>query len=179
MRAGGAVLAVSRASGLYRSADGVTAMTAMTIESAAAGVTASCLTELEGELWLCADNFGLDRMGLGRSADGLSWTRVMTLLDLLGPVGCPAGTIQRGQCERGSWCFYDDAYDLPSEEIDCTATAVDAGTIVNPDPGGCCGVHHGGGPTSLIAAAGVAAVLLLRRRRLSSAGSSRDRRRPR
>ena len=115
VRDGGDVLAISRASGLYRSPDGVAAMS---VQSGATGVTASCLTQLEDELWVCADNFGLDRMGLGRSPDALTWTRVMTLLDLLGPVACPAGTLQRDQCERGTWCFYVDLYDLPSDEVD-------------------------------------------------------------
>jgi hypothetical protein len=129
VRANGYVVAATRSNGLYASIDGNGPMGLLPGRT----LTVSCLTELSGgELWVCADNFGSDRMGIGRSTDAETWTKVMTMLDLAGPIDCPAGTVQKDECNQGAWCLYKDLYSIPSEEVSCVSP--DAG--VGGDGGG-------------------------------------------
>jgi hypothetical protein len=139
-RASGPAVATTRRNGIYGSLDGMGPLTLLPGRT----LTATCLTELsDGQLWVCADNFGVDRMGLGTSSDAEAWTTVMTMLDLAGPIDCPAGTVQRDDCNRGAWCFYKDLYRIPSEEVRCLAP--DAGTAGGGmDPSPCMGCASGG-----------------------------------
>jgi len=136
-RVNGPAVASTRRSGIFGSLDGMGPLTLLPGRM----LTATCLHELsDGQLWVCADNFGADRMGLGRSSDAEAWTAVMTMLDLAGPIDCAPGTIQRDDCNRSAWCFYKDLYRIPSEEVSCLAP--DAGTggdDPRPPPCGCSG----------------------------------------
>ncbi|HUQ07739.1 MAG TPA: sialidase family protein [Kofleriaceae bacterium] len=143
-RASGPVVAATRHNGLHGSLDGAGALALLPGRT----FTATCLQELrDGQLWLCADNFGADRMGLGRSSDAEAWTPVMTMLDLAGPIPCAAGTVQADDCNRGAWCFYKDLYSIPSDEVSCVAP--DAGIGGDDPPPGCIDCSSGGkGATS-------------------------------
>lgn len=138
-RASGPVVAATRRNGFYGSPDGMGALTLLPGPQ----LTATCLHELsDGQLWVCADNFGTDRMGVGRSADAQTWTPLMTMLDLAGPIDCAPGTIQRDECNRGAWCYYKDLYGIPSEEVSCLAP--DAGMGGSDPPPGCIDCASGG-----------------------------------
>jgi uncharacterized protein (TIGR03382 family) len=158
VRGDGSAQVATRVGGMYAAPDAQRALAPTDGQR----LTVSCLAELPGgELWVCADNFGTERMGLGRSSDGLSWTKVMTMLELAGPVACAAGTIQRDQCERGTWCFYKDSYALESEAVDCLPT--DAPGLVTDEPT-CLGCGTGATPSGALPWL-AAALLLLRPRR--------------
>jgi hypothetical protein len=130
--ASGAVLAVTKGNGIYRSSDGTSPLTLVP----GSMPQATCLHALaDGQLWICADNFNADDMGLGRSTDGEAWTPVMTMLDIAGPIPCPAGTIQADDCNRGQWCSLKGRYSIPSEEVSCLAP--DAGIGGAEPPPGC------------------------------------------
>lgn len=156
VRGDGSALVSTQQSGLFRSPGGVADFVAI-----GGGVhKATCLTELgDHQLYLCADNFTPDFMGLGRSSDGATWTKIMTMTDLAGPVACPAGTVQRDECEQGAWCFYQRTYGLSPTAVDCDTDP----PVPPPDDPRVCGCGAAGAPTGLGAALLVA--LGLRRRR--------------
>lgn len=157
IRGDGSVVVARQVGGRYRAPDASTPLAPLGGQQ----LKTSCLTELPGgELWVCADNFGNERMGLGRSSDGVSWTKIMTMLELAGPVACAAGTIQRDQCERGTWCFYKDSYALESDAVECLAT--DAPALITDEPT-CLGCGTGATPSGALP--WLAAAVLLRRRR--------------
>jgi hypothetical protein len=138
-RGNGPVVAATRRNGLYGSLDGNGTLALLPGRT----YTATCLHELrDGMMWICADNFGVDRMGLGRSPDAEGWTTVMTMLDLAGPIPCAPGTIQHDDCNRGAWCFYKDSYRIPSEEVSCLAPDAGMGGGEDPPPG-CLGCASG------------------------------------
>lgn len=155
VRRTGAVLAVTKGNGIFRSADATSPLALVP------GIMpqATCLHELgDGQLWICADNFNADVMGLGRSADGDSWTTVMTMLDIAGPIPCAPGTIQADDCDRGQWCSLKGRYSIPSEEVSCLAP--DAGIGGGDPPPSCIDCASGGKgatPTWILVLAALAA----------------------
>lgn len=164
VRASGHVLLSTLNRGVHRSTDRGATFTAI----AGSPFKATCLVELpDAQLYICADNFTPDFMGLGRSTDASTWTRVMTMTDLLGPLACPAGTIQKDDCETNTWCFFKRMYGITTEEIACTTDLPDAGTTPPSDPEPCC---SGGPATPSLLLVPVIAFLLRRRARPRSAG---------
>jgi hypothetical protein len=56
----------------------------------------------DGALFACGANWEPDMFALGRSTDGMSWTKVTRFSDLAGPLECPQGT-QQSQCAELVW----------------------------------------------------------------------------
>jgi hypothetical protein len=87
----------------------------------------------DGDLFACGANWEPDMFALGRSSDGMSWTKVMRFSELAGPLDCPAGTLQ-DECESLVW---------PSlcVQLGICAAGADAGPDGGSgpnEPGGCC-----------------------------------------
>lgn len=159
IRGDGSVRVATRVGGIHAAPDAQTALAPVDGQR----LTISCLAELPGgELWVCADNFQNERMGLGRSSDGVTWTTIMTMVDLAGPIACAAGTIQRDQCERTTWCAYKDNFALESDAVECLAT--DAPALLTDEPT-CLGCGAGATPSGALPWLGALLVLLRRRRR--------------
>ncbi|MBP9206162.1 MAG: hypothetical protein KBG28_19475 [Kofleriaceae bacterium] len=162
-RAGGEVLVATRGTGWHRSTN-----RGQTFTAGPAGPPAQCLSELStGELWVCSNNYPDDFMAIGKGTDGVSWTRVMQLEDLLGPVRCEDGTVQKDECEDQLWCGLDRQLGIAGTEIDCVTP--DAGGPAPPDARGpapkdptCCGAGTTPGGVGLLV---TAVALVLGRRR--------------
>lgn len=158
VRADGTVLVGTPGRGMWRSTDGGATFAAV----AGQRFKVTCVTELDdGALYQCADSLGPDGMGLGRSTDATTWTTVMTMRGLAGPLACPVGTLQRDECAGGSWCFYKIKYGLAGDDTTCAVG--DAGPPM-PTPEDDCGCGAAGGPSSALFA-GLLALWLWRRPR--------------
>jgi hypothetical protein len=63
-----------------------------------------CLAERsDGALFACGANWDPDNFALGRSTDGLSWTKVTRFSEMAGPLACAAGTVQHDNCATLQW----------------------------------------------------------------------------
>ena len=134
----------------------------------------NCLVEnTAGEVWACTQNFGgnqvpSDEAGIMKSTDLVTWTRVLRFQDVLGPVPCPAGTIQADTCAaENNWCILRRQLGIEADPTSCPELADmspgDA-TIVKP-PKGCCDSSVAGGGTAWLAIGAVVGMVILRRRR--------------
>ncbi|HEY4177464.1 MAG TPA: hypothetical protein VGM90_11545 [Kofleriaceae bacterium] len=151
----------------------------------------NCLSEnVAHEVWACTQNYGggsipSDNAGVMKSTDLATWTPVLRYQDILGPVECPMGTVQRDTCEDGIlagdltyWCGVHNQLGVTANPT-CCAPVTDGQAVTpgceqpNTDGGGsgggggCCesSASAAGGTTALLASIVVGGVLLSRRRR--------------
>lgn len=130
----------------------------------------SCLSEnLAGEVWGCTQNFGgmlgtADGYGIMKTTDLVTWTPVLRYQDIVGPITCPVGTVQRDTCQVDVWCALRAQLGITSAVIACPEPEgmpeVDGPA---PPPKGCCSGSEGA--TSMFTGLGLAAFLRSRRRR--------------
>ncbi len=126
-----------------------------------------CLNERsDGELFSCGANWTPDRMALGRSADGLSWSKVMRFCEIDGMLECPAGSPQMNLCGP-LWPALADQFGIPCAPD--AGPSVDAGSRPDAGNGGgspdCgCRLGRGGSAGGAIALLTLAAAWLRRRR---------------
>ena len=132
----------------------------------------TCLVEASGVVWACSHEFaGPSVVGDGyaimKSADLASWVGVLHFRDIVGPVACPAGTVQHDTCapawpNEQAQLAGSSAPPLCPVVPDAGAIAPDAMTPpVMHEPGGCCSTGTGGGSALL---AGLVVIVLRRRR---------------
>lgn len=152
-RAGGEVLVATVMGGLHRSTDG-----GRTFTSLPGAPQAACLGDRGDQLFACGANWEPDLFALGRSPDGLAWTKVFRFVEMAGPLACPAGTVQHDQCEAVEWPAIREMFGVPA----AMDAGIDAPANDPPSPKGCCDASDGAPP---LVAIGVAAAVLLRRRR--------------
>jgi MYXO-CTERM domain-containing protein len=115
-----------------------------------------------------------------KSTDLATWTPVLHFQDILGPVDCPVGTLQRDVCVdsattgMSNWCSLHNQLGV-TENPTCCPPIHDGEPITPgcPDPGAgdddpsCCGTSSSSTnvPTALLSGLVVGGVLLSRRRR--------------
>lgn len=124
----------------------------------------ACLGERDdGTLFACGGNAAPDNFALGRSTNGMDWTKVYAFAEIDGPLSCPADTDQKMVCEDMRWCSMAATLGVSDPRCggDGGGVAVDAS--VAPDAGG--GGGDGGCGGCNAALAGVIVVLPWRRRR--------------
>ncbi|HET9988349.1 MAG TPA: hypothetical protein VFQ65_07510 [Kofleriaceae bacterium] len=130
-----------------------------------------CLHETPtGQLWACTNNFTepgqpSDGFAIMKTTDLVTWSGVLNLQAVLGPVDCAAGTVQHDTCAP-MWATIatqlgsGDATPIPTCPIvvgDDSITALpDAGDVVTPPTapsggGGCCSASGGHGTFVLAA----------------------------
>ena len=91
----GHFLAGTRFSGVYRSSDdGMT----FTLQPSPSRLACAASHPADGMLYGCADDRE-DSMALGRSADGMTWSSVLTWAKIGQPLACPAASPQAESCE--------------------------------------------------------------------------------
>jgi hypothetical protein len=134
----------------------------------------NCLAESSaGEVWACTQNYGSptvpsDEFGIMKTTDLTTWTGVLKFQDLVAPETCPAGSVQKDQCDAILWCGLCAQLGCQANR-DCEVVG-DAGpgvdtTLVIKDPSGCCQSGSDGIPGLLALGVGVGMVLARRRRR--------------
>ncbi len=147
-RPDGSLWAATPFRGLHRSTDGgrtFAVVPDVTYEG-------RCLLQREdGQLFLCGNELPPDSRSLTSSPTGLAGTWIPRLRfgEIAGPVDCPAGTLQKDECEGLLWCGLREQLGITTEVIDC-ADEVDAGidgASVEPPDKSCC--DTGGGPTAI------------------------------
>jgi hypothetical protein len=131
-----------------------------------------CLHETPDHvLWACTNNFSesgqpADGFAIMKSADLVTWTGVLSLPAIAGPVDCAAGTVQHDTCAP-MWSTI--AAQLGSSDATpvtpCPVVAddlppPDAGDVPARDGGGCC--SGSGGPGTLVLA-GIVMLIAMRR----------------
>lgn len=154
-RTNGEVLVATIMGGVHRSDDAGATFTAVPDAPQAA-----CMGDRGDALFSCGANWEPDLFSLGRSADGASWTKVFRFIEMVGPLQCPAGTVQHDQCEALEWPMIREMFGLPA--------GVDAGVDAPGKPpgdggAGCCNTSDGAVPIGAVILAGV--VLFFVRRR--------------
>jgi uncharacterized protein (TIGR03382 family) len=169
-RANGDAVVATAQSGLYVSTNGGASFAPV---DSGTVVDFQCLREIAGEVWACTQ-FYVTGFGVMRSADLANWTGVMGWNDIVGPLDCPAGTIQTDCCVNDElscaienaplWCIVC----LQLGRTDCPACptgAPDAAMegVVKP-PETCCSATE---PTSAMLLGFVVFAGLRRRRRPS------------
>ncbi len=124
----------------------------------------ACLAELpNGDLLACGANWEPDFFALGRSSDGIEWSKLVRFSEIDSAYQCPAQTIQASVCEAKQW---------PSlcTQFGCNNLVPDAGQPRGDGGGGCCDASAG--PAGAMFLAGLTGFLLmavaLRKRRLVS-----------
>lgn len=127
-----------------------------------------CLEENSAhEVWGCTYNFSVpgvmaDGYALMKTTDLSTWSPVMKIQDLAGPIQCAPGTIQNDKCAGPQWCGIVDLFGITSTVVDCNAGETDTTPIVTHDHPGCgCAARESRGSLVL----GLAVLVLLRRRR--------------
>ncbi|MBK7072408.1 MAG: hypothetical protein IPH44_08885 [Myxococcales bacterium] len=121
---------------------------------------AACLGDRGDALFACGANWEPDFFSLGRSADAIAWNKDFRFVEMMGPLACPAGTVQRDQCEAVLWPAIREQFGIPTPD----GERVDAPGPPS-DPRGCCGVGAGGAG---FGALGLGVLLVLCRRRSGS-----------
>ena len=129
----------------------------------------TCLVENAAhEVWACTQNYAFsslqaDEAGVMKTADLVTWTKVLRYQDLTEAVSCAAGTVQHDTC-AGSWCGVCAQLGCqPSPSYSCPVAA--EGPITPPPArAGCCDTGSGGA-TALALALGVGTMVLRPRRR--------------
>lgn len=146
----GGVVVDTAALGLYRASSADNAFTRVREGPVA------CASFVAGELWACTSQFD-DGFELGRSSDqGQSFSAVMALAELGGPLECPAGSTVATTCTATDWD------DVCRDIGKCGAQSGDGDA---GDDGGCgcrSAAGRGGGGLAWLALLALAA---LRRRR--------------
>ncbi len=184
-RRDGTCVASTRDLGSWRSSDCASAAAPVWTDLAGAPHIRCLAEDSTGAVWACTQNFlGIvppplppvqpDGYAIMRATGELSsWTPVLKLQDIAGPVACAAGTLQHDECTQSQWCCIVQQLQITSTAIDCTAAGPCAVAISDgrpdagmkkpgPDPS-CCGA--GRGTSSLVFALFVVAKLCVRRRR--------------
>ncbi len=126
MRADGTVLVATLMGGLHRSTDRGASFAPLGDRP-----QAGCLGDRGDTLMACGANWDPDFFALGRSADGVEWTKVFRYVEMKGPLACPAGTVQRDVCEAQLWPSIREQFGVPEEPRPDAA-------MPPRDPGGCC-----------------------------------------
>jgi hypothetical protein len=138
VRRNGEVIAASAKSGTWKSTDG-----GITFAPQATSLQTQCLVERSDQtLFACAQNFDPDNMAIGRSKDGMSWTKVFRFSEAVGPVDCPISTLQCDTCQLAVWCGLREQFGIAADPTTCAEPGDDATTCggAASDGGGCCGV---------------------------------------
>ncbi|MBK9036159.1 MAG: exo-alpha-sialidase [Myxococcales bacterium] len=155
IRASGEVLVATQMGGVFRSPD-----LGQTFAAVPSPPQAACLGDRADQLFACGANWDPDLFSLGRSPDGTAWTKVFRFVEMVGPLECPAGTMQHDQCEALEWPAIREQFGI-RPPVDA---GVDAPGPRPPGDGGCCQASDAAAPALIIGGA-VAAILLRRRRR--------------
>ncbi|HTR52308.1 MAG TPA: hypothetical protein VMJ10_16455 [Kofleriaceae bacterium] len=170
-RASGEVVAATPTLGAWKSEDHGTTWTQL-----ANPPHANCLFESpSGVVWACSANYGnppnlpTDGYGIMTSSDLSTWTGLLRFQDILGPVTCPAGTVEHDTCVAdlvSGWCGVKLQLGITSTEVSCPDANSEGGAdnTAPPKKTGCCDANGGPGVPALLAGL-VGGMLLLRRRR--------------
>jgi hypothetical protein len=118
------------------------------------GPQTECLHQnADGSIFACGANWEPDFFAMARSDDAQTWNKVFRFHEMVGPLRCPAGTVQRNVCELGLWPGIREQFGVTGPN--------DAGPVVGDDDAqggspGCCDSSGGGVATvALIVLAGV------------------------
>jgi hypothetical protein len=191
VRRDGTCVAGTRELGGWRSPDCATAASP-TWTALAGAPSIACLVEDPSSttIWACTQNSTYtpmppappvpgDGFAIMTSADLATWTGLLRLQDIAGPVPCPLGTPQRDLCVEptmdndSAWCCFAQLVGITATPVDCTGIyacdgpggvdgAADAGSKdLDPPERHCCGASD---PRSS-ALLSLLVVLGLRRRR--------------
>ncbi len=151
------------------SGDGGTTWTDVTAPSAITNL----VERPDGVVWASTQNYGPAGYAIMASTDLVTWTGVLRLQDLAGPVACPAGTTQHDTCAP-LWCALRMQLGITADPTGCDSLdgAIDGipdaplapsdAPIQMKPAAGCCDAS-GSAPGSF-AVAMLAAVALRRRR---------------
>jgi MYXO-CTERM domain-containing protein len=140
-----------------------------------------CLREApDHSLWACTNNLDVPPFnnGLMRTTDLENWTPIMSFEeDIVGPVDCPAGTIQQDCCTvkveacpfniTPEWCYLRAQLGILANPFECPTAFPDASMVGGESPvkpGSCCDIG-GGQPAGAALLALVVGASLRRRRR--------------
>lgn len=170
LRANGDAIVATFRTGIHRSTDGgqVFSLVPGTVPEV------YCLDERpNGELWACTDNYALPPFdhAVMKTTDLATWTGVMNFQrDIVGPVICPAGTVQQDCCTVNvdacqvaappTWCLLQSQLAIEAMPIDCSPPQPDAPGEM--PKGTCCGA---GAEPAGVGLMTLAVGLTLRRRR--------------
>jgi len=154
LRANGELVLGTRSHGMQSSVDH-----GATWEPLACPLHVACLAEsASGEVWACTQNYDSielpgDGYALMRSTDLATWSAVMQLHDIAGPVACPDGTLQHDRCES-EWADLAPLLGPTSSSPACVVAPPDGPMMVDAigseapvhgDNGGCCSADGGRG----------------------------------
>jgi hypothetical protein len=173
VRDSGEVAVAVPSEGLYVSSDGGASFALV-----GAPPRLGCLDEnAAGELLGCGTNWKPDFAALASSADGETWDKVFRLVEMAGPVACPAGTPQHDVCEVEQWPTIERQFATTGSTCDGPvdgAPAIDARADGDGDGdgdgggGGCCQTGAAGDAglgASIIGVLAIGGAGLRRRRR--------------
>jgi photosystem II stability/assembly factor-like uncharacterized protein len=108
-RANGDLIAGTQALGAFKATETGTA-TLPTFTPLAGPPHINCLAENSaGEVWACTQNYGSptapkDDFGIMKSTDLVTWVGVLKFQNLIAPVTCSDGTVQKDRCDNELWC---------------------------------------------------------------------------
>lgn len=143
----------------------------------------------DGSLWACSSQFGTttiptDGYLLMKSTDLATWSPVLKIQDIAGPIDCPNGTPTNTLCTKceplandaggqqtpkSCWCSVRMQYGItanPSGCVTADATSIDAPTItIVKHPKGCCDTGGDGVAPGAVMLTMIGAAILLRRPR--------------
>jgi hypothetical protein len=129
-----------------------------------------CLAENSaGEVWACTQNYGSptvpkDGFGIMKTTDLTNWSGVLLFQNLVDPVGCAAGTVQKDRCDAQLWCGLCAQLGCdPNRNCEITGDGAPDGLVVNPPKKTCCQSGGDDIPGLLIICVAVSLVVLRRR----------------
>jgi hypothetical protein len=163
-RASGQLVAGTASLGTFISGDRGATWTQLT-----GAPSIGCLSEdPDGNVWACSLN---EPVGARRSSDLATWAPAMRFSDIVGPVECPAGTIQHDTCvgdpaAGGEWCGLEQTFGVQNSTVDCSLNGPPPPPPPrSPSHAGCCDARGGAGASAIMLASFVAVALRLTRRR--------------
>jgi hypothetical protein len=160
-RASGQLVAGTTALGTFASGDRGATWTQLV-----GAPSIGCLAEdPEGNVWACSRN---EPVGVRRSSDLVTWAPAMRFSEIVGPVDCPAGTVQHDVCvlDPLEWCAVEQTFGVTSSTVDCSVHGPPPPPPPPPAHAGCCDASGGAGASVMLA--GFVAVFSRLTRRRSS-----------
>jgi hypothetical protein len=173
-RASGEVVIGSLGAGIHRSIDHGETFTELTSDHP----DVTCFREhpTTGEVWACTENLAQPPFDYSvmKTTDFATWTGVMRLQELAGPVECPGGTVQQECCACNSdacteenppqWPLMAAQYGIPNNHV-CPGDAMPDAAPVGRPPDSCCGVTGDEPSTGLLVVLVISALRTPRRTR--------------
>lgn len=118
----------------------------------------------DGAVFGCGTNGEPDFQAVAWTRDGATWSKLLRLAELAGPVDCPAGTAEHDTC-IGLWPAVQQQLGATGP---AACSAPPSGDVAPPPPkksGGCCDAGGSSGGLGAIALAALCGGAMLRRRR--------------